>query len=146
MKNQIKTLFASLILIFASFSVNAQDRIITENKLPKEIKTYIKKHFPTNTIIQASIDKDLMSKSYDVILKENIKLEFDSKNRIKEIEGNSKLPDSVIPNQILKYVQINYPKNFITDWELDNNNQKVELENGISLEFNMKGEFLRADD
>ncbi|MCZ2084189.1 MAG: PepSY-like domain-containing protein [Flavobacteriales bacterium] len=146
MKNQIKTLFASLILIFASFSVNAQDRIITENKLPKEIKTYIKKHFPNNTIIQASIDKDLMSKSYDVILKENIKLEFDSKNRIKEIEGNSKLPKSVIPNQILKYVQINYPKNFITDWELDNNNQKVELENGISLEFNMKGEFLRVDD
>ncbi len=146
MKKEIKTLFASVILIVASISVNAQDRIISENKLPKEIKTYVKKHFPNNAIIQASIDKELMSKSYNVILKDNIKLEFNSKNMIKEIDGNSALSKSVIPNKISKYVEINYPNIAITDWELDDLNQEVKLENGITLKFNMAGEFLRIDD
>lgn len=146
MKKEIKTVMASLVLLSVSFGVKAQDKVIPANQLPKEIKKYVKTHFPNNEIVQASVDKDLRSQSYDVILKENIKLEFNSKNKIKEIDGISALPKSVIPNKISQYVKTNYPKIAITDWELNDANQEVKLENGISLKFNMAGKFLRFDD
>lgn len=145
MKKQWKLLFAALAFIFINLSVQAQDKIVAVTAIPKEIKTYLKNHFPNNPVLQASVDQDLLSKSYDVILKNNIKLEFNSKNKIKEIDANSALPKSVIPAKIGKYVQINYPKNAITSWELDDRNQKVELDNGLALEFNLKDQFLRID-
>jgi len=55
------------------------------------------------------------------------------------------LPNSVIPEKILQYVTVNYPTNFITDWKLDGKNQEVQLDNGLNLEFNIKGDFLRID-
>ena len=39
----------------------------------------------------------------------------------------------------------NYPDNFITDWELDDKKQKVKLDNGLELEFNKEGNFLKLD-
>ena len=55
------------------------------------------------------------------------------------------MPNSVIPEKILQYVTTNYPTNFITDWELDDKNQQVQLDNGLDLEFKMNGDFLRID-
>ncbi|NLW30122.1 MAG: hypothetical protein GXY77_01545 [Fibrobacter sp.] len=72
-------------------------------------------------------------------------LEFNRKNEIIDIDGVSQLPNSVIPEKILQYVTTNYPTNFITDWELDGKNQQIELDNGLDLEFNMNGDFLRID-
>ena len=62
-----------------------------------------------------------------------------------EIDGSSRLPESVIPVKILDYVNQNYSGNYITDWEIDGKNQQVGLENDLDLEFNMSGEFLRID-
>jgi hypothetical protein len=62
-----------------------------------------------------------------------------------DIDANTKLPDSVIPDKILQFVALKYAANFVTDWQLDGNNQQVELDNGLDLEFNIKGEFLRID-
>ena len=103
-------------------------------------------HFPDNTILQAVIERDGLTKTYNIILSENISLEFNRKKEIIDIDSETKLPDSVIPAKILQYVTTNYPDNFITDWELDNKNQQVQLNNGLDLEFNMNGDFLRIDD
>ena len=73
-------------------------------------------------------------------------MEFNSKNNIKSIEAKSKLPNSVIPEKIMEYVETNYPNNFIVEWDLDTKHQSVELNNGIELEFTLKGAFLRIDD
>lgn len=80
-----------------------------------------------------------------MILQDNFSLEFDSKNRVTDISGKSQLPNSVIPKSILEYVKSNYPNNIILDWELDDKNQQIELDNGLDLEFNMQGAFLRID-
>lgn len=143
---KMKNLSLLVIMLFMSSISFAQDKVIPENELPKEIKTYLSTHFPDNAVLQAMVDKEVFSKSYEVILQDNFTVEFNSKNKVKEISGNSKLPDSVIPNEILAYVKTNYPNNVITDWELDDNNQQVELDNDINLEFTMTGQFLRIDD
>lgn len=136
-----------LLLFFsATFLSCAQDKVITKEALPVEIKTFISTHFTDTDVAQAVEDKELFSKTYKVILKNGIKLEFDKKNKIKDIDGNLKLPNSVIPKPVLTYVTANYANNVITDWELDDGKQKVSLDNGLELEFTKTGQFLRIDD
>lgn len=109
------------------------------------IQNYVNTHFPSNTIIKTEKDIDDGAVTYEVALSGNIELEFDADYNITSIDANKKLPDSVIPQAIRTYVNGKYPNNFITDWELDDNRQKVELNNGVELEFSMNGQFIQAD-
>lgn len=141
-KKHLFILFVSLSSIINTF---AQDKVVLEKKLPLEIKQYIKTYFPNTPIIQVIEDNEVYSKTYEVLLQNNIKLDFNRQNKIHSIDGISKLPDSVIPATILSYVKRNYPNNVITDWELDDGNQQIELDNFLNLEFTMQGQFLRID-
>lgn len=135
-----------LVTIFLSGCAIAQDKVIDKSELPTEIRQYVAKHFPKNKIIQAVEDKELLSKTYELVLSENIKLEFNKKNKIIDIDSKSKLPNAVIPKKIRQYVSLNYPNNSIVSWELERKTQKVELDNELELEFNLKGDFLKIDD
>ncbi len=53
------------------------------------------------------------------------------KKEVIDIEGLTKLPDSVIPAKLLEYATTNYPDNYIIGWELDDRNQQIKLENGL---------------
>jgi len=139
----IKTIFASVTLFL---TISCEKEIITpSDDLPVEISTYLTIHFPKNTIVQVIKDLDGLTKTYDILLSENISLEFNRKKEVIAIDGVTQLPNSVIPEKIHQYVNINYPTQFITDWELDFDNQQIELNNGLDLEFNKKGDFLRID-
>lgn len=142
--NLLKTIIASTMIII-SFAANAQDRTIQYAELPDEIKTYIKTHFADNKFVVAEVERDGLSKEYEVTLTDNVKLEFNGKKQIKKIDGKTKLPDSVIPQPIINYVKSHYPSNFITEWELSKNRQSVELDNGLDLYFTIKGEFIKLD-
>ena len=123
----------------------AKDEVIPVSELPAEMKAYISTHFPSNTILQVVKDVDGLTKTYDVLLSERISLEFNRQKEIIDIDSEIALPNSVIPEQIRQYVTANYPSNVITDWELDDRNQQVQLNNGLDLKFNMNGDFLRID-
>jgi phosphopantetheine adenylyltransferase len=122
-----------------------KEKVIPSNDLFAEIKSFISNHFSDNSIIQVIRDRDGLTITHDVMLSENINLEFNRKNEIIEIDGLTELPSSVIPEKLRQYVINNYPSNLITDWELDDKNQQIELDNGLDLEFNMNGDFLRID-
>lgn len=123
-----------------------KETIISSGDLPDEINDYISTHFPSHTILQSIEDKDGFTKTYDVQLDGNVSLEFNRKKEIIEVESETELPSSVIPAKISHYVTENYPSNVITDWELDDNNQHVELDNGVELKFTTDGDFLSIDD
>lgn len=133
------------IILFASVSAFAQERIVSFSEVPDSIQAYVKKHFPDNKVLQAEVDFKGLTKEYDIILSDNIKLEFNKKNNIKSIDAKTELPGSVIPKAILNYVKSNYPDNFITEWELEDKHQEIGLDNGLELEFKMNGEFIRID-
>ena len=116
----------------------------TQN-IPAAITTYVTNHFPNNSIVNYEEDTDDNTVSYDVTLSGNFELEFNANKEITAIEGTTQLPDSVLQQSILDYVAQHYPSNFVTDWELENNHQEVELNNGIELEFQMDGTFIRVD-
>ncbi|MCC6816014.1 MAG: PepSY-like domain-containing protein [Saprospiraceae bacterium] len=134
-----------LFILVVSKTSFAQSKIIPYNQTSNKIQDYIKTHFSKSEVVQASVEKEGLSKEYEIILADGIKLEFNSKYKIREIDGKSKLPDSVIPQKIREYVVRNFSKNVITDWKIDGKNQQIGLDNDLDLEFSMGGKFLRID-
>lgn len=133
------------VLFTASVSACAQDKIVAYNEVPQTIQTYVSQHFPHHKVLQSEMENKLNSKEYEIVLSGNVKLEFDKNNQIKSIDAKSQLPESVIPAKIAAYVKTNYPNNFMKEWELKKNKQKVELDNGLELEFSLNGDFLKID-
>ena len=142
-------LLTVITMSFVSFSSCEKKTVLSESQLPSEIKSYVNTHFSDYSILQVVKDKDGVELTYDVMLTEEISLEFNRKKEIIDIDGNRKfgLPNSVIPEKILTYVQSNYSDNYIIGWEKsDNKNQKIDLDNNLELLFNKSGDFLRFDD
>lgn len=141
----MKELMTSLTVVCSLlFLVSCAKEInLPEKKIPEEIKSYITTHFPDCSILKATKDRDENDDMYEVSLSCGVKLEFNKQKNIIDIDGISKLPDSVIPAKILSYVTATYPNNYILGWEIQSNNQEVQLDNHLELVFNMSGDFLR---
>lgn len=135
-----------LVIILPLFFISCdKETILPETKVPAEITNYVDTHYPANPIIQVTKDNDGFKLTYDIVLQDFTKLEFNRKKEIIEIQSPNKLPDSVIPTKILEYVFKNYASNWIISWDLDDKRQKVELNNGLEIEFSTNGDFLRID-
>ncbi|MDD2983708.1 MAG: PepSY-like domain-containing protein [Crocinitomicaceae bacterium] len=141
----MKIAWFSFILLTLSLTSCDKEKVISNAQLPSEVKNFVSLHFPQNPIIHSVEAKEGFNKSYDLILEGNFNLEFNRKYQIEEIKGITALPNSVIPEKIRIYVQNNYPTMAITDWELEKKNQKIELDNQLTLEFTMQGDYLRID-
>lgn len=144
MKNK---LFLSAVALGAVFMTSCEkESLIEQSDVPQEIKNYVTTHFPQNNILQTLKDNDGLNLTYDLLLDSSISLEFNRAKEIISIDGNSKLPDSVIPAKIREYVNTNFPAYFITDWEKESRKvQQIELSNGLDLEFDNDGKYLRID-
>lgn len=122
-----------------------KDVLLAEADIPSAIIAYKTTHFPEHEIVSAYKDLDDNTLNYDVLLSGAVALGFNSSYEITDIDGTTQLPDSVIPQAILDYVAQSYPVNIITDWELERNHQQIELNNGLELEFELNGAFIRID-
>lgn len=122
-----------------------EDAVVPQTELSAEAKAYVNTHFNGAVISQVIKDNEGLSHEYEVILNNGVKLEFNAKGEVESIKSLKQLPDSVIPAKILAYVKANYPAEFITEWELDLNDQEVQLSNGMELKFSKTGDFLRID-
>jgi len=142
----VKQFFLGIISLLLIISCESSDdsndnRIsLTENEIPIEISTFKNTYFPTATIRQAYKYSDY--REYEVYLSNGFELEFNQNFEITEIEGYSKIPDALIPQTILNYVNTNYPSNDIFEWELEYNIQEIELNNRIELLFSLSGDFI----
>ncbi|HRZ41628.1 MAG TPA: PepSY-like domain-containing protein [Bacteroidales bacterium] len=146
--NNVKKIAKAVLFVFflTPVALFAQDRIIPTSEIPSAIQTYIKTHFPGQTIVKSEIDMEGTNKKYEIELNDKTELEFNSKYQIIKIDRKTALPISVIPSKIYEYVKANYPKNSITEWEKEWKHQEVKLDNGIELEFTLNGTFIRIDD
>src|SRR5699024_4641471 len=113
---------------------------------PKQIKKYVQKHFPDNTIVKAEMEKEILGPvEYEVKLNNRTEIEFDDTKMVK-IESHSELPGSVIPDKIAAYVKSNYPNNYIIQIEIEHNRRGVELNDDLELIFDKNGNFAGIDD
>ncbi len=141
-KIQLVPLMAALLFLASC----EKERVMASADVPQEIQSYVETHFSDHKIIQTLKDNEGLTLTYDVTLDSAISLEFNRSKEIISIDANSKLPDTVIPSKILTYVLTNYPSQFITDWEKESRKvQQIELNNGLDLEFDEDGNYLRID-
>lgn len=131
-----------MIAIFCMMSFNivanaGNDKPINVNELPAKAQTLLSKHFKGQKVMLATIESGVVSRSYDVVLRNGTKLEFDKKGNLTEIDCKQGfVPSQLIPQPIKNYLKENYRGEAVRKIELNKKEYEVELTNGIDLTFN----------
>ncbi|NLN25906.1 MAG: hypothetical protein GX163_09740 [Bacteroidetes bacterium] len=133
------------LLIFSVTSTFAQEKYLSTAETPSEIKTYVEQHFSQEKLVYVESERKLLSKKYTAKLNNGVEIDFDDEFQPYEIESKNGLPDSVLPNSIVQYVSRNFPSEKVKEWKREKRKQSVELSNGIDLEFDNQGNFIKID-
>ena len=139
-----------LILIFLLLPVAAfadEDRPIRFGDLPTGAQKLISGYFPDAKVTLATVDREFLDTSYDVILDDGTRMEFDSRGEWKEIECRAgSVPEGVMPPQIVSFLAEHYPQARVKDIERDKQGYEVNLDNRRELSFDAHGNFRGYDD
>lgn len=140
----MKKLIIILSLFTACFSACANDTVISADQLPNNVRTFVAKHFPDISIAYSEKDFD----SYEVKLSNGCELEFTRNGNWEKVDcKGTPVPSgiiSLIPASIGQYISANYPGASIVEISKDRD-YDIELNNGIELEFSLKGNFIKVD-
>lgn len=132
-----------------SFNIVANagnDKPINVNELPAKAQTLLSKHFKGQKVMLATIESGVVSRSYDVVLRNDTKLEFDKKGNLTEIDCKQGIvPSQLIPQPIKNYLKENYRGEAVRKIELNKKEYEVELANGIDLTFNKHFQLIDID-
>ena len=122
------------------------DKPISVNALPAKAQTLLSQHFNGQKVMLATIESGVVSRSYDVVLQNGTKLEFDKKGNLTEIDcKQATVPDQLIPQAIKNYLMANYAGQSVKMIELNKNEYEVELANGLDLTFNKHFQLIDID-
>ena len=122
------------------------DKSITVNALPAKAQTLLNNHFNGQKVMLATIESGVVSRSYDVVLQNGTKLEFDKKGNLTEIDSKQGIvPVQLIPQAIKNYLKDNYAGQSVKKIEMNKNEYEVELTNGLDLTFNKHFQLIDID-
>ena len=122
------------------------DKPISVNALPAKAQTLLSQHFNNQKVMLATIETGVISRSYDVVLQNGTKLEFDKKGNLTEIDCKQGIvPVKLIPQAITNYLKDNYAGQSVKKIEINKNEYEVELTNGLDLTFNKHFQLIDID-
>ena len=122
------------------------DKPISVNALPAKAQTLLNNHFNGQKVMLATIESGVVSRSYDVVLQNGTKLEFDKKGNLTEIDCKQGIvPVQLIPQAIKNYLEVNYAGQSVKKIEIKKNEYEVELVNGLDLTFNKHFQLIDID-
>ena len=133
-------------LSFNMVAIADNDKPISVNALPTKAQTLLNNHFNGQKVMLATIESGVVSRSYDVVLKNGTKLEFDKKGNLTEIDCKQEtVPAQLIPQAIKEYVKDNYAGQSVKKFEIKRNEYEIELSNGLDLTFNKHFQLIDID-
>ena len=124
MKRIIRILMIAICCIIScNMAANAgNDKPIAINALPVKAQTLLNNHFNGQKVMLATIESGVINRSYDVVLQNGTKLEFDKKGNLTEIEcKQGKVPAKLIPQAIRNYLKENYPAQAVKKIDMNKN-------------------------
>ena len=122
------------------------DKPIAVNALPVKAQTLLSNHFNNQKVMLATIESGVVSRSYDVVLQNGTKLDFDKKGNLTEIDCKQGIvPMLLIPQAIKNYLEVNYAGQSVKKIEIKKNEYEVELVNGLDLTFNKHFQLIDID-
>ena len=146
MKN-LATMFFTYCFLLISITANAQETIIVRKQLPLNAQKLIKTNFSDKTIDYTIADKELISTDYSVKFTDGSEIDFNSNGIWTEIDcKRNAIPSKLVKPSIANYVNKKFPNTQIEKIEKSVlKRQEIKLSNGLELEFNSKGEFVKID-
>ena len=142
-----KILSVVLLALTFSFTVSADERIISYDLIPEPVKALVAAHFDATQIAYVTLDKGLIDSEYEIRFNDGRSLEFNKAGELLKADCKATaVPAALIPEPVKAYLKAHFPKAFITEWVKDDRGYKAELNNGLDLKFNRKYEFVRIDD
>ena len=148
MKRMMKILMIAICCILScNMAANAgNDKPIAVNALPVKAQTLLSNHFNNQKVMLATIETGVINKTYDVVLQNGTKLEFDKKGNLTEIDCKRGIvPALLIPQAIKNYLMANYAGQSVKKIEMNKNEYEVELANGLDLTFNKHFQLIDLD-
>ena len=148
MKRMIRILMIAICcMLSCNMAANAgNDKPIAVNALPVKAQTLLSNHFNNQKVMLATIESGVISRSYDVVLQNGTKLEFDKKGNLTEIDCKQDIvPAQLIPQAIRNYLKDNYAGQSVKKIEMNKNEYEVELVNGLDLTFNKHFQLIDID-
>ena len=139
----------SILLMAFALSLDAcmDKKHVGFEMLPDNAQKTITQHFGKDAFLFVSIEREVLFLEYDVSLKDGTDLEFDRDGNLKSIDClQQRIPEGIVPEKVLAYVNANHPDAYITKWGMDDLRWKAELNNDLELIFDHNGEFYRYDD
>jgi hypothetical protein len=140
-----------MILMFAltpAAALAGDDRPVSFDRLPAAAQKLIRDHFPDSRVSLATVDREILDTSWDVIFTDGSSIEFDSRGDWKEIEcrGEARVPAGVMPAAMVDFMGEQFPGARVRDIERDRRGFEVNLDNWRELRFDHHGNFLGYDD
>lgn len=134
-------------MVSCNMAANAgNDKPISVNALPAKAQTLLNNHFNGQKVMLATIESGVVSRSYDVVLQNGTKLEFDKKGNLTEINCKQGIvPALLIPQAIKNYLKDNYAGQSVKKIEMNKNEYEVELTNGLDLTLNKHFQLIDID-
>lgn len=147
MKTQCKLAAFAFAALLTGLTAHAQKQNITPAQLPASAQTFLNSNFEGQSIRGTWKDKEIFDTDYKVMLTNDTEIEFDEKGNWDEIDGNGKaIPATVLPKAIATYIATTYEGQSATQIDKKHQGYEVELSNGVELEFNAAGKFIKAND
>ena len=145
----MKKLIVILLAVFSMGAITANadnGRLITKEAMPKKSQQFIDRYFGTTKITYVKEEREFMEKSYEVMMADGTKLEFNRNGEWKEVDcRHSSVPTPIVPAQIMKYVKENYPDVKVMQIERDRTDYELKLSNRLELTFDTKFNIIDID-
>lgn len=135
-------------LLLSAATLFAKDKETKDaSVLPANSKEFLNRHFQGIQISHIKVEEGLLkTDSYDVILTNGVNVEFSGSGSWKEVEGkNIAVPSGIVPANICKYVQTNYPGKTILSIEKNRRGYDIKLDNDIEIDFDRSGNYQKTD-
>jgi Protein of unknown function (DUF2874). len=144
----MKKLILMIAVLFAmTMTTTAAERIIQFNELPLKAQELVNKYFSSKKINNIMMEKDLTKTEYNVQFDDNSEIEFKGNGDWEEIEiKNECLPSGIFTAAVTNFLNQEHAGYCISKAEKEWHVLKIELQNGLEIVFNSKGEFLRYND
>ncbi len=146
MKKIFLTICLIVVSMFFAGAAPDHDYAITFDQLPAVSQTFVKTHFAQVQVAYCMRD----SHSFEARLADASEIEFNLDGSWKEVDCKYKeLPASIIkllPATIPAYVKSTFPAAVVTKVNQKLWGYEIELNNGLDVEFNKEGQFLKIDD
>ncbi|ODS87667.1 MAG: hypothetical protein ABS44_10315 [Chryseobacterium sp. SCN 40-13] len=124
----------------------SNNETVQREDLPEPVKSFVDKHYAGTGVAHYELKTiPAMGDRYEVKMNNGAEIDFDKDGNWEEIKDGQGVPDALVPQNILSYVQQNYQGIKIKSIDKDNNKIKVDLLNDIDLEFDSNGTFIRID-